>query len=406
MVPAASALIVESDSTVTSPATAAAAATAACQSIRDQLGDSQPPRDGQVGDSSVAFLFTCGEFNDHFANIVETIRGELAVGHIVGCTAESVLGTGREVEGAPAISLLLMKTEQPFYPLRLEFVPGDGGSIVGWPDDWLADWPADVQIILLGDPFSFPVDLLLEQANDQHPGVQLFGGMASGAARPGDNCLAYGDEIFSEGAVGVAFLGSPWRPVLSQGCRPIGPTFVVTKVEGNSILELGGLPAYDQLMTVYEQLPNLEKALAQRGLHLGRVVSEYLEEFSAGDFLVRNVIGANSEDASVAVGDYLRVGQTVQFHLRDADSADLDWKRQLASVSVVDRPAAAALLFTCNGRGRRLFADENHDAAAVQAELGDIPIAGFFAQGEIGPVGGANFLHGFTASMVFLPAAK
>ena len=350
----------------------------------------------------VGFLFTCGEFNEHFQSISEKIRGDLGIAHLIGCTAEAVLGPGEEVEDAPAISLLTLRLDSRWVPLHLDFVRStDGGSIVGWPDDWLEEWPSDAQILLLADPFSFPADLLLEQANDEHPQVQLFGGMASGAAEPGNNRLAHGTDVVTEGAVGVAFLDSPWTSVVSQGCRPIGEPLVITKVEANVIYELGGLPAYDQLMSIYEALPNQEKQLAQKGLNLGRVVSEYLEEFSAGDFLIRNVIGASREEKSVSVGDYMRVGQTVQFHLRDAESADLDL-RQTMRRAAVESPAAA-LLFTCNGRGTRLFPDPHHDAASVKAELGNFPIAGFFAQGEIGPVGGRNFLHGFTASLIVAP---
>jgi small ligand-binding sensory domain FIST len=349
----------------------------------------------------VMFVFTCGDFNEHFVEIVETIREAIPLRHVIGCTAEAVLGIGREVEDASAISMLALRTNRRWTPLRLEFVrSADGGSIIGWPDDWSCDRPAETQIVLLGDPFTFPAEVLLEQLDDDHPGIEVFGGMASGAARPGDNRLAHGDTVFADGAVGVVFHDRPWSSLVSQGCRPIGRTFVITKVEGNVILELGGLPAYSQLMTVYEQLPNREKQQAQQGLHLGRVVSEYLDEYAAGDFLIRNVVGASPDEQTIAVGDYMRVGQTVQFHLRDVDSADLDLKQGLQAIPADQRLISASLLFTCNGRGTRMFPQANHDAAALQAELGDIPLAGFFAQGEIGPVGGNNFLHGLTASLI------
>ena len=367
------------------------AAQRACDEIQQQ--DSDPTWD-------LGFLFTCGEFNDQFESIASQIREQLKIGHLIGCTAEAVVGRGEEVEDVPAVSLLTLRTESRWIPLQLEFVRApDGGSIVGWPDEWLEQWPDSPQILMLADPFTFPADLLLEQVNDEHPKATIFGGMASGAAQPGDNRLSHGANVLSSGAVGVAFLDAPWTSVVSQGCRPIGEPLVVTKVEGNVLYELGGLPAYDQLMTIYETLPNQEKLLAQKGLHVGRVVSEYQDEFSSGDFLIRNVLGASRDEKSVSIGDYLRVGQTIQFHLRDSESADLDLRQSL-SRGLDEESCGPALLCTCNGRGTRLFPEPHHDATVVQDQLGDIPIAGFFAQGEIGPVSGKNFLHGFTASLV------
>lgn len=391
---AASALSIQSERRFDSTAESAdEAARRACDNIRKQ--------DPSGEAWQLLFIFTCGEFNEFFAEIVDAIRESIPVEHVVGCTADAVLGVGQEAEEGSAISLLTLRTNGHWTPLRLEFERTDEESrIIGWPDDWARGTPDDAQVVLLADPFTFPADFLFEQLNDNRPGIEVFGGMASGAAQPGDNRLAHSETVYRDGAVGVVFHERRWASLVSQGCRPIGRTFVITKVEGNVILELGGLPAYDQLMTVYAELPNQEKQLAQKGLHLGRVVSEYLEEFTAGDFLIRNVIGASPQDQAIAVGDYMRVGQTVQFHLRDEDSADIDLKRGLQSIPAAQRNASAALLFTCNGRGSRMFAQPNHDAAALQSELGDIPVAGFFAQGEFGPVGGKNFVHGLTASLI------
>jgi small ligand-binding sensory domain FIST len=188
--------------------------------------------------------------------------------------------------------------------------------------------------------------------------------------------------------------------VVSQGCRPIGRHFVVTKAERNVIYELGGKPALAQLREIFDTLPTSEQRLVQRALHLGRVVSEYQERFEQGDFLVRNVMGIDSNSGAVAIGDFIRPGQTVQFHIRDEAAADAELKQLLAGVR--DQSAAApagGLLFTCNGRGTRMFSQPNHDAQAVASAFGPIPLAGFFAAGELGPVGRQNFVHGFTASV-------
>lgn len=387
---AAAALITASPSESLSAAARQAAAEA-CAKVQREGG-----RQWTAG-----FLFTCGDFNQHFDEIMQVLNQELSIEHAIGSTAEAVVGNGEEVENGDALSLLTIRSDQPCLPLHLDFVRSpDGGSIIGWPDEWLDEWPPQVQMVLLADPFSFPTDLLLEQTNAEHPGATIFGGMASGAAQPGDNRLGLNRDIYREGCVGLAFPAAPWSTIVSQGCRPIGNPLVITKVERNIIHELSGLPAYEQLMRIYNELPNHEKQLAERGLHLGRVVSEYLEEFTAGDFLVRNVLGGSREDQTVTVGEYMRVGQTVQFHLRDAESADSDLTQTLRRAEI--NRGEAALVFTCNGRGTRLFPEPHHDALAVERELGEIPIAGFFAQGEIGPVAGENYLHGYTASVAVL----
>jgi small ligand-binding sensory domain FIST len=254
-------------------------------------------------------------------------------------------------------------------------------------------------LIVLGEPFSFPADYMLERINEDRPKVPVIGGMASGAAQPGDNRLILGANTFAEGAVALHVSG-PVRlaTVVSQGCRPIGKPFVVTKAERNIIYELGGKPALAQLREIFDTLPTSEQRLVQRALHVGRVVSEYQERFEQGDFLVRNVVGIDANSGAIAIGDYLRPGQTVQFHIRDEEVADAKSKSSGSP--------AGALLFTCNGRGTRMFSQAHHDAGAVAHAFGSIPLAGFFAQGELGPVGQHNFIHGFTASIgLFYPEA-
>ena len=171
---------------------------------------------------------------------------------------------------------------------------------------------------------------------------------------------------------------------------------VVTKAHENVILELGGQTPLDQLQEMWATLTPLDHQLVQRGLMIGRAVSEYRDTFRRGDFLIRHLVGLDRDTGAIAVGDHVRVGQTVQFHVRDADSADEDLRLMLQAAG----PAAGGLLFSCNGRGTRLFSGPNHDAQAVCQAAGAIPLAGFFAQGELGPVGGENFIHGFTASVV------
>jgi small ligand-binding sensory domain FIST len=289
--------------------------------------------------------------------------------------------------------------------LGLEQTP-DGPLISGWPDELPAAWPPGAALLLLGEPFSFPADALLARLNDDRPGVPVVGGMASGAWEPGQNRLLLGAREIDAGAV-AALVHGPVRvgSVVSQGCRPVGRPYVVTKAQRNVILELSGRPPLAQLADLLDALSPRERDQLRHGLHVGCVVNEYQQRFARGDFLVRNVVGADPDSGAIAIGDWVRTGQTVQFHVRDEQSADEDL-RALAEAAAAGRPAGAHL-FTCNGRGTRMFSQPDHDARVVRDALGDIPLAGFFAQGEIGPVGGRNHLHGFTASLaLFEPAAE
>jgi small ligand-binding sensory domain FIST len=219
--------------------------------------------------------------------------------------------------------------------------------------------------------------------------------------------LLLGRAAPREGAVAVMLYGPlRLRTIVSQGCRPIGTHFVITKAERNVIYELGGKPALLRLKEIFDTLPTHEQQLVQQGLHVGRVVSEYQDRFQQGDFLVRNVMGIDPDNGAIAIGDYVRAGQTVQFHIRDQQSADEELRQLLAAVHNDTSSPDGALLFTCNGRGTRLFSQSDHDARLLQDVLGNIPLAGFFAAGELGPIGGKNFMHGFTASVALFENAE
>jgi small ligand-binding sensory domain FIST len=191
------------------------------------------------------------------------------------------------------------------------------------------------------------------------------------------------------------------RSIVSQGCRPIGQHMVVTRAQENIIVELGGRPPLVRLQQLWQELSPHDQQLFQQGLHIGRVTNEYQERFQRGDFLVRNVLGLDRESGALAITDNVRVGQTVQFHVRDAETADEDLHALLQrDMQAHGQRPGGALLFTCNGRGTHLFSAPHHDVRTVHAEVGIVPVAGFFAMGELGPVGGQNFIHGFTASVV------
>ena len=317
----------------------------------------------------------------------------------LGCTGESLVAGAREVEHSPALTLWGARLPQTsLTPVRLEFKrTADGPAILGWPESLSGDWPAGSTLLVLAEPFSFPADWLLERINAEHPGVQVAGGMAGGAFGPGKNRVAVGDRSYADGAVALLIEGATdVRTVVSQGCRPIGRPYIVTKSDQQMIQELSGKPPLEQLHELYQELSEPDRELVARGVHLGRVIDEYKESFGRGDFLVRNVVGADRATGALALADFVRRGQTVQFHVRDAAAADEDLRALLAAARDGFQPDGG-LLFTCNGRGSRLFDVADHDARAVAEVWPELPLAGFFAQGELGPVGGKNFMHGFTA---------
>jgi small ligand-binding sensory domain FIST len=327
-----------------------------------------------------------------FEDVVDLLRRAFETAVVIGCTASGVVGLGREVEEGPGLSVWAASLpDARLTPVHLEVLHTDDGvQVAGWP----GTVPPGTALLVLADPFTFPVDAFLAHLDAQLPGIAAFGGLASASDQRGGNRLAVDDVVTTEGAVGVLIDADvDIVPVVSQGCRPIGQPYVVTRSEGPVLQELGGKPALDRLREAIEETPEEERRLAG-GLHIGRVVDEHQAEFARGDFLVRNVLQAAPAEGTVTVGDALDVGQTVQFHVRDAACADEDLRELLAG-----QQADAALVFTCNGRGHRLFGGPDHDAAVLEELLGPVPVAGFFAAGEVGPVGGRNFVHTFSASL-------
>jgi len=311
---------------------------------------------------------------------------------MLGTTVVGVVGNAHEVEDAPGIAVFAASCpDAQLTPVALdvERTP-DGAAVTGWPD--LDGDPST--LLLLADPFSFPLDGFLARLRDDRPDLQVIGGAASAARGPGGNRLLLDGRITTTGAVGVFLDGLPVRAVVSQGCRPVGSPYVITRGEGNRIEELAGRAAIERVQDTAAAASEEDRALMRAGLHLGIVVDEHRADFVRGDFLVRNVLGGDPETGAIVVGDDIVVGQTVQFQVRDAAAADEDLREMLAG-----EDASAALLFTCNGRGIRFFGEPDHDAAVVDQLLGPLPVAGAFCAGEVGPVGGRTFLHGFTASL-------
>ena len=355
----------------------------------------------QLGSSGIhlAFVF----FSPHHVGkadlIAKMIREELSIDVCLGCSGEGVIADGEELETAPALTLWVgCLPAVQLIPLRLAFSQiQDQIHMPEWPDP--STEPST--FILLADPFTTPLHDVLSMMADRYPNGQAVGGLAGGGRGPGDNRLITNGEVFEGGLVGVQLSGPlAVRTVISQGCCPIGERYVVTRAEQNMVFELGGKPALTRLQEVFESLEGSRRRNAHRVLHIGIAIDEHRSRFERGDFLVRNLVGADQQAGAIAIGDLVQEGQTVQFQLRDAKSASDDLHVLLAADRAKHRnPPLGALLFSCCGRGEGLFGHTHHDSTVVQERVGPIPVAGFFAQGEIGPVGGKNFLHGYTASV-------
>lgn len=330
-------------------------------------------------------------------DITRAVHQLMSPRSMIGAGAVSVLAGRREVEEHAAIAMFAlwtMATAPTDGPRSLRFAvsPRPTGPEIGGVTELVG---AQGTLLVLADPFTCPVEHLLEQVAEAAPEVVVVGGLASAARQPGGNRLVLDRALHVDGAVAVLLPTSvPVTSVVSQGCRPIGQPLTVTRSERNMLQELAGRPAFPLLVDLLKGLSPEEQQLAAAGLHVGRVIDEYREEFDRGDFLVRAVLGGDREAGAVAVGDEIEVGSTIQFHVRDARTADEDLVHLMEG-----RSASGALVFTCNGRGSGLFGVPDHDAEVVSEALGDAPLAGMFCAGELGPVGRRNFVHGFTASV-------
>jgi small ligand-binding sensory domain FIST len=353
--------------------------------------------------ADVAFLFCAG---GHLAAPEATIEGveeALDPPALVGCGAGGVLGDGREIETGTALAVWAAAldggTATAFHAEAIETPEGIGVTGLAEIDDASA-------AVLIPDPYTFPTDAVLAELARRSPGVPILGGLSSARTPDGGAALFIGSSVVGSGAVGVRFEGVEILPCVSQGAAPVGPELTVTSAEGNVIRELAGRPALERLRDAIEELSSDERGMVANGLLLGVVIDGGKPEYRQGDFLVRALLGADPGDGTVAVGAPIAPGTVVRMHARDADSADRDLRDSLGlRIEALGGAApAGALVFTCNGRGRSMFGVPDHDAVALDEVLAGAPAAGFFAAGEIGPVGGDPFLHGFTATVAVFPA--
>jgi small ligand-binding sensory domain FIST len=355
-------------------------------------------------EADIALVFASGGNLSAPEVILDGVHTVLAPKALVGCGAGGVLGAGRELESGTATAVWAAALEdrgevKPFHATAVD--EGSGVALEGLPE-----LDGATAVIILSDPYTFPTDAALSYYAQKHPAVPVLGGLASSHDEEAGGALFFGEQAQLSGAVGVSLEGVEVFPCVSQGAAPLGREVTITSAERNVIHELAGRPALQTVERIIAELGPRERALVAGGLLIGIVIDGGKPEYEQGDFLVRGVLGADPDSGSLVVGASVSEGQVVRLHARDARSADEDLRRalRLHTEAMAGAPPAGALLFSCNGRGRAMFGAPDHDALAVEREFAGAPAAGFFAAGEIGPVGGRSFLHGFTATLAVFPA--
>lgn len=353
-------------------------------------------------DADLAIVFAAGAHLAAPEATLEGVHDAIAPSALIGCGAGGVLAAGREHESGTAVAVWAASFGGGNANAFHASVQADDEQAVV---EGMPECAADGALMMLCDPYSFPADAVLAGIAAHAPGVPVLGGLASARTVGGTGALFLGGEVCEQGAVGVSLEGVEMLPCVSQGAAPLGRELTITAAEDNVIYELAGRPAITTIEQVIADLTLQERALIAEGLLIGIVIDGGKPEYEQGDFLVRGVLGADPGNGAIVVGASVEPGQVIRLHARDARSADEDLRRELRlrSQAIGGQPAAGALVFSCNGRGQQMFGTCDHDAMVVDEELGGAPAAGFFAAGEIGPVGGRSFLHGFTATVAVFP---
>jgi small ligand-binding sensory domain FIST len=349
---------------------------------------------GAVEAADITFLFAHSSFAPHFGEIAATANEKLGAKHVIGCAGQGLIATGREIEHEPAIVVMSVRVPNgTFTPIRLE--AGRPALPIDRPDGVTA-W------LLFGDPYTLDGESTLERFNEAYPGLPVIGGMASANEGPRNTAVFLDGIAYPDGAVAIAIGGDAGIHItVSQGCLPIGQPWIITSVRDNLIETIAGRPAVEMLTDTLRGLDEETRRRAQANLLVGLAMDEYRDQHGMGDFLIRNLLGYEKETGALAISALPQSGQTVQFQYRDARAAGEHLRQQLLTLRerMGGAKASAALLCSCNGRGSQLFGPIDHDPTAIAEAFGDIPVAGLFCAGEIGPVGARNFLHGFTATI-------
>jgi small ligand-binding sensory domain FIST len=364
--------------------------------------------DGKSVDLTI--IFVSPQFKDKYKDIPKLIRDRISSKHFLGCSGGGIIGGGKEAEQQAAFSMTCANLPdveiQGIHTDTMKLPDQDTAPSV-WRE-WLGvDVEKNPSFIFLADPFSFQGEEFLAGVDFAYPNSSKVGGLASGAQAQGGNALYLNDKIHNNGLIGLALSGNiGMDTIVAQGCRPIGEPVKVSKCDGTLLTGMDGQPPLELLQSVYEGLDENDKSLVQTSLFLGIEMDPLKDNPQQGDFLIRNIMGVEREIGGIHVGTLLREGQLVQFHLRDKAMSAEDLKLMLTRYKANKnfKNTSGALLFSCLGRGQYLYGKPNHDADMFRDHIGDIPLGGFFCNGEIGPVGKTTFLHGYTSSFgIFHP---
>ena len=361
-------------------------------------------------DTDLVVVFVSQHHASVFDRVPELVRNEFPQGAIVGCSAGGVIGAGQEVEHRPGLSIAaahLPDVDVSPYRIDTSDMPDADAPPDSWQELVRVSGQEEAHFILLVDPFSFDAEQFVMGLDFAFPSSSKIGGMASGGQRPGANALFLTDEVYRSGAVGVALRGNVTvDTIVAQGCRPIGRPMQVTSVNRNILTGLDDEKPIEVLQRTYNSLPTSDQSLARQAVFLGIAMDSLNETPQLGDFLVRSIVGGDHATGALSVAEVLREGQTVQFHVRDAETSAQDLDHMLTTYSAQSPiyQETGALLFSCLGRGEHLYGQPDHDTQMFREKVSPMPLTGFFCNGEIGPVGGSTFLHSYTSSFgIFRP---
>jgi small ligand-binding sensory domain FIST len=353
-------------------------------------------------DPHLALVFASPDYGPHLPDFLELIQLHAHVPRIVGGSAAGLVGTGQEAEGVSGFSLLLLHLPKTIITaLPFTETESDDLSVSEWrlkagdsvdSDAWL----------FFGNPMKIAVEPWLNDWSEAVGHAPVLGGLLSGGREEEDMFTLLDRGTVDAGVLVGLKGGIKINTVVSQGCRPIGEPHAITGAHQNVITSIGSLPAYERLNESFESLEADDKARAAGNLFAGLALNEYVDDFKTGDFVIRNLLGADANSGTVEVAAYPRVGQTLQFQLRDRHSARECLQNLLHKQARKKFRPIAALSFLCGGRGKGLFGISHHDAVCLQEAFGPIPNAGFFCNGEVGPIGGHNFVHGYSAAIALI----
>jgi small ligand-binding sensory domain FIST len=371
--------------------------------LRSQFGGASP---------DLAFVFVSSEHAEHYERVPEAIGAPLGASTLVGCSGEGIIGAGRELESRPGISVTagsLPGTRLRALHVGVDDLPAEGAPAAAWEELFGSDASRARGLVLLSDPFTFEPEPFLKKVDAAFPATRKVGGLASGGRGSGSSAFFVDEHVHRDGTAAVVLEGNVrLETIVAQGCRPIGDPMFVTGAKRNALTELNGRPAIEVLGELFESLDDKDRELFKEALFLGIAMRESQTEFQHGDFLIRNLFGVDARSKAVIAGALLQEHQIVQFHLRDAETSRQDLQQALDAYRMRQGEGRleAALLFSCLGRGEQLYGHPDHDTDLFRESIGSVPMGGFFCNGEIGPVQGFTFLHGYTSSFGLLKSER